>query len=1116
MVFFLMLNLSFHDWIETRPESMAAGILLLLILQILLIWIHLRYLHLHKSTLAIFDTLPLRVTIMDQKNRVVFHRVEEDLQQELGAPATIEDFKGIDRELIQQTLEQVRQTGLPQTLNYSLNDKNRIARFSMLPHKIFGRDKILWISQDFTQVLQQQKQLDLSYLLLKKACSQANMNFYRYDLNSRNVDILNFDAGEQGPTCTGNIELAKKSLLREDYLRLKQFRDEILQGQRQEFSCDVHFNMDGIKKYCVITGKLLQEDSDHPGKKEIFGIIQDITPVIETRQKFGEMQAIFRSLLDGIPNIAYIFELKEGELLLQAANRKFAQFIGRPEQDLTGFKWMDLAGFRPEQGQQLQEHALQLFTSGQSQEKYHNLFNARGEIHFYHNSKIIIQLSPERRLLLNIDTDLTDLEESKRTAEKSQKQMQELVFQLNNQIANANIVNRYLQNITLPNDFDKAINNLLEIIGKYTQADRCYIFEIAPDGWASNTHEWVKSGITPEISNLQNVNTQLFFPGWLERMSQHRDVIVSNLNSLENPLASLPSAPRQARSLLVSGIWENERLAGFIGIDFIAQKRNFSDSDIETMHNTVNLYLLTKEHHRQMNDITENVKLQRQIVDNMTIPVAIMDLDFNLIIANPAAGGSFVKSLEGKKCFQHLCHCSEPQAWCPAMKILAGDSIASSEYFSDGRLLQIVAQPLYDRTGNLYRILETAMDITEERSRQKKLEEQSTELIALNQQFKEAAMKAQSATQAKSLFLATMSHEIRTPLNAIIGFSELLQSESMSCTERKDYLQSINLAGNALLGLINDILDLSKLEAGKTLLKPAPGDINELCREITAIFRHQIQGKKLTFSMEIPDGLPSFRVDIRCLRQVLLNIFGNAVKFTEKGGVSLKVEYQPENEDSGTLLVQVTDTGIGISDAVQEKIFEPFVQEQIRGSRSEKGSGLGLAIANRLVQLMGGTLTVNSHFGEGSTFIIRLPNIQQCSGNIGEIDTTEKSSPATARETPQRVLIVDDVSMNLKILSAMVRKLGCECTSASSAKGALNALSQKQPDWILTDLWMPEMNGAELAQEIRKNPAWKNLKIVAVTADAENKVNFDNRYFDAVLLKPITIDALKKIFGASF
>ncbi len=826
------------------------------------------------------------------------------------------------------------------------------------------------------------------------------------------------------------------------------------------------------------------------------------------------MLAIFSSLLDGIPNIAYILELKDGELLLQAANRGFAQFIGRPEQDLTGCKWLELVGFRQEQAQQLQDQALQLFASGQSQEKYQNLFNAQGEMHFYHNSKIIIQHSPERRLLLNIDTDLTDLEESKRTAEKSQRQMQELVFQLNNQIANANIVNRYLQNITALTDFDKAIRNLLEIIGKYTQADRCYVFDISPDGWASNTHEWVKSGIRPEISNLQNVNIQLFFPGWLERLSQHRDVIVSNLNSTDNPLASLPSAPRQARSLLVSGIWENERLAGFIGIDFIAQRRNFSESDIETMHNTVNLYLLTKEHHRQMNDITENVKLQRQIVDNMTIPVAIMDLDFNLIIANPAAGGNIGKPLEGKKCFHKLCHCSEPQAWCPAVKILAGDSVASAEYFSDGRLLQIIAQPLYDRTGNLYRILETAMDITEERQRQRKLEEQSVELIALNQQFKEAAVKAQSATQAKSLFLATMSHEIRTPLNAIIGFSELLQYENMSSVERTEYLQSINLAGNALLSLINDILDLSKLEAGKTQLKPAPGDIFSLCREIAAIFRHQIQEKKLTFTMEIPASLPLLWVDIRCLRQILLNVFGNAVKFTEKGSLSLKVEYHLEDGDLGTLSLQVTDTGIGISNNVLEKIFEPFVQEQIRGSRSEKGSGLGLAIANRLVQLMGGTLTVHSKLGEGSSFLIRLPNMQQCVHETLETDS-QAQLPVTDNllVSSRKVLIVDDVKMNLKILSAMVKKLGCECYSASSAKEAMQVLSEQDPDWILTDLWMPEKNGAELAQEIRNNPAWNHLKIVAVTADAENKVNFDGQHFDAILLKPITINALKNIFS---
>ena len=1108
MNFILLQNLTFWTWFASRPESLLVFPMILLLLQIVLIWKHFHYLRMHKNSLALVDTLPLRVTIVDKKNRIVLHRLEEGMPPGNDEPATLDDLQGIDIELIEQVLDKVRETGLPQTLNYYLDEKHRIAKFSKLPQKRFGRGSILWVSQDFTQFFEQQKQLDLSYLLLKKACNQANMNFYRYDLDKSKVDVLTFEASEP-PSREENLDSLKQTLLPEDYLKLKRYRDEIHQGIRNEFSTNILFNADASKKHCVVTGKLLQEDSDHPEKKEIFGIIQDITPIIETQQKYGEMRAIFSSLLDGIPNIAYILELKDGELLLQAANRKFAEFIGKPEQALTGRKFADLISFRAEQAQLLYNQDLQLFSSGQSEEKYLNLYNAEGDIHFYHNSKIIIQLSAERRLLLNINTELTDIEESKRAAEKSQKQMQELVFQLNNQIANANIVNRYLQNITITTDFDTAINNLLENIGKYTQADRCYVYEVAPDGWASNSHEWVKSGIEPEISNRQNVNTQLFFPGWLERLQRHHDVIVSNLSGKDNE--NSPSAHKQARSLLASGIWENERLSGFIGIDFIAQRRHFSNSDIETMHNTVNLYLLTKEHHRQLNDITENVKLQRQIVDNMTIPVAIMDLDFNLVIANPAADRNIGKPTDGKKCYHRLCRCNEPEEWCPATKILAGDSIASAEFFSNGRLLQIIAQPLYDRNGNLYRILETAMDITDERSRQRKLEEQSAELIELNQQFKEAALQAQSATQAKSLFLATMSHEIRTPLNAIIGFSELLQAENMNNTERSEYLQSINLAGNTLLGLINDILDLSKLEAGKTELKPAPVDLYSLCREITAIFSHQIKEKNLVFELQIADELPMLWLDIRCLRQIILNIFGNAVKFTEKGGVFLSVDYHPDEADLGTLTLCIRDSGIGINNAVRENIFEPFVQEQIRGSRSEKGSGLGLSIASRMTQLLGGTLTVDSTVGKGSVFSIRLPGLRRYVENTLALEAKKRLDTKPIKKQGQKVLIVDDIKMNLKILSAMVQKLGCECISTSSAKDALEILAQQTPSCILTDLWMPEMNGAELASEIRRTPGWENLKIIAVTADTENKANFDNSNFDDVLLKPVSIEALKKI-----
>ena len=379
------------------------------------------------------------------------------------------------------------------------------------------------------------------------------------------------------------------------------------------------------------------------------------------------------------------------------------------------------------------------------------------------------------------------------------------------------------------------------------------------------------------------------------------------------------------------------------------------------------------------------------------------------------------------------------------------------------------------------------------------------------QQILDALKEAQDASRTKSYFLATMSHEIRTPLNAVIGFSELLKSGNLPKKEQAEYLDSIHLAGNSLLRLINDVLDLSKLEAEQTVFTPQPTDVGVLLHEIRAIFQYKVQQKKLFFRIDCPVDMPKFSLDSPRLRQVLLNLIGNAVKFTGHGGIILAVDYRLDGNGRGNLAIRISDTGIGITEEAQKKIFEPFVQgDSVRDTHVYGGTGLGLAISRRLIERMGGTIQLESEVGKGSVFIINLENIElvamktePVAGNIG------KASGDILRK--RRVLLVDDVSINLKVLQAMLRKLDIECVCAESGKQTLEILDKDcNFDLIFSDLWMPEMDGAELAEKIHACPETVRLPIFAITADTQ--IN-SLKEFHGVLHKPITLEKLNQFFN---
>ncbi|MCP4345541.1 MAG: response regulator [Desulfobacterales bacterium] len=391
------------------------------------------------------------------------------------------------------------------------------------------------------------------------------------------------------------------------------------------------------------------------------------------------------------------------------------------------------------------------------------------------------------------------------------------------------------------------------------------------------------------------------------------------------------------------------------------------------------------------------------------------------------------------------------------------------------------------------------------------LEEKNEELQKTLRELEESRRKADAANRAKSEFLANMSHELRTPLNAVTGFSELLSS-LVSDRKQKSYLDSIKTAGKSLLTLINDILDLSKIEAGMMEIMLVPVNPLIIFSEIEQIFKMKIASKNLQFVTEIDKKLPcAVILDETRLRQILLNLVGNAVKFTEKGHIKLTAKniYKTDDRTKTDLIITVEDTGIGISEHDLENIFKSFRQQDGQSTRKYGGTGLGLSISRKLVELMNGQITVDSRAGAGSTFKITLRDADVLSS---EIPVTEEKIYDIENITFEKakILVADDVESNRSVLKEILSKVNLDILTAENGQEAVLMAGEYRPDIILMDIRMPVMDGIEATKRLKNNPKTKDIPIIAVTASstAHDKSEILAEGLDGYLTKPVKLNAL--------
>jgi signal transduction histidine kinase/CheY-like chemotaxis protein len=394
-----------------------------------------------------------------------------------------------------------------------------------------------------------------------------------------------------------------------------------------------------------------------------------------------------------------------------------------------------------------------------------------------------------------------------------------------------------------------------------------------------------------------------------------------------------------------------------------------------------------------------------------------------------------------------------------------------------------------------------------------------------SQQLQIKAQEAEAANRAKSLFLANMSHELRTPLNAILGFSQLMARDTTISTNHQESLDIINRSGEHLLNLINDVLEMSKIEAGKITLNNEPFDLYQLLQTIQEMFQSKAEAKGLWFKFILASNLPQYIVsDSRKVRQLLINLLSNAIKFTQTGGVTLQAslgESAGLTANQTQLYFAISDTGKGIAETELDKLFDPFMQTA-SGIQSEGGTGLGLAISRQFVELMGGTIQVNSVVEQGSTFDFTIQVNLANASQVEILSPTESIKQLALGQPNYRLAVVDDQETNRLALVKLLQSVGFQPRTASNGLEAIALWQEWQPDLIWMDMRMPVMDGYKATRYIKQQPNGHKTVIIALTASAfeEQRAKIIEAGCDDFVPKPflerVIFEKLTQYLGVKF
>ena len=644
------------------------------------------------------------------------------------------------------------------------------------------------------------------------------------------------------------------------------------------------------------------------------------------------------------------------------------------------------------------------------------------------------------------------------------------------------------------NDINDIFSDVLVIMGKVTKSHRAYYYENNPEeATISQKYRWIihNDKITQNNTKLENL-PHVYFEELLTPLLNNK-IFETVISKVENPSLRSKLEQLEVVSLIVFPIFVKNKFHGFLGFDDTEQEKHWTEDEVNILQTLARNIASSIERIITEAAIYESEEKFRLLANN--IPGAVYLSNYNenntKIYINDKieklTGYPKSKFITNEILFVDLVHADDRLYTIAAQKDAINNKIPIHLTYriihKDGHIVWVeeFGDTIY-KDGKIAFLEGIFIDVTERKR---------AETILLEKELAEAANKS------KSEFLANMSHEIRTPLNGIIGFTDLLMSTNLGEIQEK-YMTTINQSAHSLLDIINDILDFSKIEAGKLDLYIEKLDINEQLKQVIDLILYESNQKKINLELSIAPNIPKyFWFDSVRLKQILVNLLSNAVKFTEKGSIKLEIKIVEKLDDSTNVVrFSVIDTGIGIVEENQKKIFKAFSQEDSSTTRKFGGTGLGLTISNQLLSLMNSQLQLESAVGIGSTFYFDLElqssddscdtekvqqlNLQTIANDSNKIIDTDKKIT---------ILIVEDNRVNMLLLKTILKNLFVKTIihEVVNGKEAVAIFESIQPDIVFMDIQMPVMNGYEATKQIRELNSGHNVPIIAITAGTEKE-----------------------------